>query len=447
MNHTHPTANRPNIDKLESDITELAGHLAAANYRLLVLIREFDEAHGWSGGGVLSCAHWLSWKVGTNLGAAREKVRVAHALKNLPQISEAFSMGSVSYSKVRAMTRVATLENEEFLLTIARHGTARHVEQLVRHYRKVTRTEALQRDNEVHKRRSLSVQVDDDGMVILKGRFTPEQGASIIQALDKAMDDCFEESRKQEAGKDEIKPEPYSARRADAMEKLADSFLCNKQGRQTGGDKYLINVHTTVETLQEGGEQSESELGGIGNVSAESSRRMSCDCGVVHTTENTDGDTLSIGRKARTVPPSIRRALDRRDGGCAFPGCSCTRFVDAHHIIHWADGGETKLSNLVLLCRRHHRLVHEGGFAVRRLDDDQIQFTRPDGSVLLANGDRNSRGNVVSLTSANRKSATKIDSTTIRSRWAGETIDYGLAVDSLLWRDSASPGVSAETKI
>ena len=142
----------------------------------LELIREYDDAHGWCGPGLNSCAHWLNWKCGINIGAAREKVRVAHALKELPRISEKFRRGEVSYSKVRAMTRVATEKNEAYLLKIARYGTAAHVERLVRNYRKVKRNEALWRDNERHVMRQLDWYFDDDDSLVLKGRFTPEQG-------------------------------------------------------------------------------------------------------------------------------------------------------------------------------------------------------------------------------------------------------------------------------
>src|SRR6056297_1842901 len=140
---------------LEDEITELAAHLNAATYRLLTLVREFDERHGWSGAGMKSCAHWLNWKCGIALGAAREKVRVAHALGDLPQTSGALRAGRISFSKVRAMTRVATPQNEEYLLRIADHGTAAHVERLVRNYRKVKRSEALKRDNQLHALREL----------------------------------------------------------------------------------------------------------------------------------------------------------------------------------------------------------------------------------------------------------------------------------------------------
>ena len=126
-----PVIPSPNLVEIENEITELAAHIHAATFRLLELIREFDEREGWGGPGLMSCAHWLNWKIGLSMGAAREKVRVAHALKDLPKISDSFRQGQISFSKVRAMTRVATPENEEYLMMIARHGTAAHMEQLV----------------------------------------------------------------------------------------------------------------------------------------------------------------------------------------------------------------------------------------------------------------------------------------------------------------------------
>jgi len=201
-------------DQLENQITELAAHIHAATYRFLELIREYDDAHGWAGPGMNSCAHWLNWKCGINLGAAREKVRVAHALAALPKISEALRHGEISYSKVRAMTRVATLENEDYLLKIARHGTALHVERLVRQYRKVKRIEALEFENERHAMRALDWHFDDDDSLILKGRFSPEQGLLIKKVLESIMDDDFLEQKdvSAETSDDELKlhSEPIS---------------------------------------------------------------------------------------------------------------------------------------------------------------------------------------------------------------------------------------------
>ena len=191
---------RQHIAQLEDQITELAAHIHAATYRLLKLIREYDACDGWAAPGLRSCAHWLNWKCGIDLGAAREKVRVAHALEELPRISAVFRQGRLSYSKVRAMTRVATRNNERYLLMIARHGTAHHVERLVRNYRKVKRIEALEQENTRHAQRELNWSVDDEGYWVLRGRFTAEQGALIQNALEQAMEEDFQEHKDVPAG-------------------------------------------------------------------------------------------------------------------------------------------------------------------------------------------------------------------------------------------------------
>ena len=213
------------IEHLEDQITELAAHIHAATFRLLELLREYDEREGWGGKGLISCAHWLNWKCGIDMGTAREKVRVAHALKELPQISEAFRHGQVSYSKVRAMTRVATPKNEDYLLMIAQHGTAVHVERLVRNYRRVKRIEALEKENTRHAQRELHWNVDDEGYWVLRGRLTAEQGALVQAVMEQAMEEDFREQRGVPAGissteaVDEIHPHPHpvALRRADAL--------------------------------------------------------------------------------------------------------------------------------------------------------------------------------------------------------------------------------------
>jgi hypothetical protein len=154
---------------------------------------------------------------------------------------------------------------------------------------------------------------------------------------------------------------------------------------------------------------------------------MSCDCSVVHWHEKENGEPLSIGRKSRTIPPALRRALQRRDGGCRFPGCSCKRFVDAHHIRHWADGGETSMDNLVLLCRKHHRLVHEGGFGVHTEVGGEIWFSYPHRERLPANADGRFRGNAGLVKVKNLHSGLDITAGTLPPLWHGEEMDYDLA--------------------
>jgi hypothetical protein len=416
-----------NLERLEDDITELAAHIHAATFQLLELIAEYDEQQGWAQHGLNSCAHWLQWKCGTNLGAAREKVRVARALPDLPRISAAFRMGSISYSKVRAMTRVATPKNEEFLLGIARHGTAAHVETVVRNYRRHQRREALEIENERYAGRELGWFLDADGLWVLKGRFTPEQGALIRKALEGVLEELFRESRCEAQDVSAETPDPIAARRADALERMAESYLSGIEGERSGGDRYLLHVHTDSDTLREDGAGATAECEDCGHVSAETSRRMACDASVVHWRESESGEPLSIGRKSRSIHPALRRALQRRDGGCRFPGCSCRRFVDAHHIVHWADGGETSLDNLVLLCRRHHRLVHEGGFGVRMEPGGEVCFSYPDRDFLPATADGRFRGNVVALRVANARSGLRLTPQTLPPDWRGERMDADLA--------------------
>jgi len=434
---------RAHLQQLEDQITELAAHIHAATYRLLELIREYDLSKGWSGPGLNSCAHWLNWKCGISLGAAREKVRVAHALAGLPRISENFRQGRISYSKVRAMTRVATVDNEEYLLNIALHGTAHHVERLVRNYRQVKCNEALALENARHAQRELSWYVDHDGYWVCRGRFTPEQGALIQSSLEAAMEAQFQEGQNVPAGTsddgvtDPLKPrpEPIASRRADALLRLAQAYGVGAEAAVQGGDRYMLHVHTDMETLKADGTGAQAELEGHGAIAAETSRRLACDAGVLHWLDDDDGNALNVGRKTRSIPPAIRRALQRRDAGCRFPGCTCSRFVDAHHIHHWADGGETAMHNLVLLCRRHHRLVHEGGFGIRQTAGGEIIFSDPQGQDIPTTPETRSRGNVFALFAAHRQADLDITPQTPIPNWLGERMDDSMAVEGLLQRE------------
>ena len=177
------------IRDLEAEITELAGHLTAAQHRWLTLIAEFDRRNGWSDGACHSCAHWLNFQCGVALGAAREKVRVAHALEKLPKISAAMARGELSYSKARALTRVANEATEEYFLSIALHGTAHHVERLVQGFRRAKEAEELSREARQHAGRSVTYLFDDDGSLVLKARLPADLGVLLVKALDAAAED------------------------------------------------------------------------------------------------------------------------------------------------------------------------------------------------------------------------------------------------------------------
>jgi hypothetical protein len=440
---------------LEARITELAGHLNAANHRWLRLIAEFDRRQGWSDGYTRSCAHWLQWKCGLDLGAAREKVRVARALEGLPSIDAAMRRGELSYSKVRALTRVASTATEEVLLNVALHGTTHHVESLVRQFRRVQEVEELSREARQHANRRLTYYHDDDGSLVLKVQLPAETGALVIEALEAALsdiplpNDC--ESALHVSAETSFAvagAQPTAAtRRADALVVLAESFLQHGAQALSGGDRHQIVLHVDECTLKHrAAGRCELEDGPAAPI--ETARRVACDASVVEIVEDERGEPLDVGRKTRTIPPSLRRALKSRDRGCVFPGCTHKRYVDGHHIQHWADGGDTKLSNLVSLCRFHHRSVHEGGLRVERTDDGVWRFFKADGASIesCAPGHTRPLGDWTQLVAANVENGASIDARTGATRWKGERMDYGIAIDSLLWRTRRGDGgVSAVT--
>lgn len=356
-------------DRLGVEITELCSYIYAATYQLLVKIREFDENEYWAVGGVCSCAHWLNFKCGIGMNAAREKVRVAHALAKLPLICEAFRKGQVSYSKVRAMTRIADESNEDYLLMIADHGTAHHVEKLVSQYRRCKRLQDVTNANETHKNRELHYFHDEDGSLVIKARFPAEQGALILKAIDMAI-----EAQETDVTAETSEAETISVHRADALAEIAETYMQTEPVPSSTADRYQVVVHVTAETSLSS-EVENAHIEGGPHVTAETSRRIACDCTAVGVIDGENGEPLSIGRRSRTIPPAMRRALRFRDKGCRFPGCTNTRFIDGHHIRHWADSGETSLENLVQLCRHHHRLVHEGGFDCKRRMNGEFEFT------------------------------------------------------------------------
>ena len=436
------------IVELEAEITELAGHLNAAQYRLLALIAEFDRRNGWSDGACASCAHWLNYKCGIALGAAREKVRVAHALEQLPRISASMSRGEISYSKVRAMTRVASGETEEFLLSIALHGTAHHVERLVQHFRRAQEAEELSREARQHAGRSLHYQYDEDGSLIVKARLPAESGALLLKALEAGIEAVSAPrvpaatSVSDECGD---VPPSYSARRADALAVLAESFLKHGAKTLSGGERHQIVVHIDAETLRDS-TPGRCEIEDGPALPAETVRRLGCDCSLVRLVEDAEGEPLSVGRKTRSIPPALRRALRSRDRGCRFPGCTHTRYLDAHHVRHWAHGGETKPSNLVSLCSFHHRQVHEGRILIETLDDGAFRFVRPDGRAFDSAAPERSRPFHWShLPRRHRESDLHIHRDTAVTRWRGERLDYSIATETLLAKARCGADVPAET--
>src|SRR3989449_1505419 len=365
------------LDRLGDEIAELSAHLDAATAHLLDLIREFDTREGWNTG-FRSCAACLSWRVGLDLGAARERVRVARALGTLPLLAQALARGELSYAKVRALTRVATPETEERLLAVGRAGTVDHVERIVRGWRRVDRQAEAREAARQHASRALHVYPDSDGTVILRGRLTPEVGALLVQALAAARETLYQQGREKEPDAD---PPTMVQQQADALALLAETALHSGIDPGAPGERYQVVVHVDAEVLADPDQPGQSVLEDGARVPAGTSQRLACDASRVVMQHGRDGRVVEVDARTRTIPPALRRALHHRDRGCRFPGCG-VRFGQGHHIRHWAQGGPTTLSNLALLCRRHHPAVHEEGYQVERQPNGELRFRRPDGRPL-----------------------------------------------------------------
>ncbi len=423
------------LDQLGDEIAELSAHLEAATARLLNLIREFDARGGWNAG-FRSCAAWLSWRVGLDPGAAWEKVRVARALGTLPGLAEALARGELSYAKVRALTRVATPETEERLLAVGRAGTAVHVERIVRGWRRVDRQAEAREAAKQHASRGLHVYEDDDGTVVLRGRLTPEVGALLRRALAAARETLYQRRRSEgeatrAAGPSGNTPS-IAQQQADALALLAETALHHGIDPGAPGERYQVVVHVDAAVLADPEQPGQSVIEGGAHVSAETSRRLACDASRVVMQHDEEGRVVEIGARTRTIPPALRRALQHRDRGCRFPGCGVA-VGEGHHVRHWAHGGQTTLSNLALLCRRHHRAVHEEGYHVERQSDGALQFRRPDGRPLpeAPSTAAMPADPVQALRAQHETQGLRLHARTTCPGWLGERLDVGWAIDVL----------------
>jgi len=316
-------------------------------------------------------------------------MRVAHALKPLSAMSKAFESGALSYSKVRSLTRIATVENEEELIEMALKLSSAHVEAHCRQRRNTT-SASTRVANNAHDNRSLRLwRNEHTGRMSVKIELSLEEGELFQQAVDKASVRLASETA------DSARQEPndktaWATLQADAAMIIVRDYLSgqmsaegnnNESSSLSTADNYQVVVHVDEQSLVNG-ETGDEPSSGASELPVSTVRRLCCDGSIIPIIENAKGEPLNVGRKVRTITTAIRRALWARDKGCVFPGCHCKRYVDGHHIKHWADGGETSLDNLVLLCTRHHRLVHEGGYNIEFDHNNQRFFRRTDGKVV-----------------------------------------------------------------
>ncbi len=377
------------LAQLARHITSGAVRLSAATAAWLMLVAEFDERAGWGGPGIKSCAHWLSWQCGLGMGTAREHVRVARALRTLPLTAAAFLEGRISFAKARALTRVAEPATEATLLDFAVTVTASQTERTLREIRRADRVDP----DTVAERRQFDHWWDDDGMLVLRARLSPEEGADLLAAVQgRAERDGRREraeAKRVAATTDLSSVDPDIARRYEEPEgRLAAQQSTARQcaalaslardaahvGRRAGDPpRRDVVIHADAAVLADDAAAGKAYVEGGPALSGADIRRILCEATVITMLEN-GREPLALGRQRRRATRAQRRALLRRDGGCARPGCPENRLerLHAHHMRHWLFGGRTDLANLVLLCDADHGLVHDLGLVMTRRDGELI---------------------------------------------------------------------------
>ena len=401
------------LERLEAQICELAGHLAAATCRFLLLVGDFDARRGWESWELPSCAAWLAWKCQVAPGTAREHVRVARALRTLPVITGEFAAGRMSYAKVRALTRIAAPQTDADLAAAAGPMTAGQLERFVAAHRRVSAAD----DDRATAARRLSYRVGEDGSLAMTVRLPATDGAVVLQALRAACGDLEHPHHRAHDGDPappagagdhtgtEATRQPTPAGLADALVDLAGAFLGGKIARASNPDIYQVIVHVGPEALTtepgpgaEPGPETvpEPDARPAGHpahparchledgpaISPAAAQRIACQATVSWMLHDHHGNVLDVGRRHRTPPPALRRAVRERDRyRCQAPGCQSRR-TDIHHIRPWAKGGKTRLRDLILLCEAHHMIVHAFGYLITQAGDGTFIFTKPDGTLL-----------------------------------------------------------------
>jgi hypothetical protein len=362
--------------ELTDTLGQLAGGMAAVQRVVLELVRHCEERQVWKDDGMPSMADWLSARLGLRYTNAREWVRVANALDELPECAQAFAEGRISWDQVRPLTEFATPENDHLYATETPGVSAACVEAEARRARRISRSQA----EDQHRQRYLRWWWPSEGGLRLSGQLPAADGAVLTAALDRIVEQTAAE-------RDEGQPaEPMAARSASALMVLASTRLAE----DADPDRACVVVHTDAAALQDADVGARRASPSAGNATLDNAtplnsdvlRRLACDARLELVVHGPSGVPIGVGRARRTVPPWLLRLLRQRDGGCRWPGCGRRRWLQAHHLVHWADGGPTDLDNLALTCTHHHHLLHELGWTVSGDPNAELCFRRPDGRPL-----------------------------------------------------------------
>ena len=366
-------------DELTEDLVELERAARIADAERSRRLVELERRGTWALDGHLSLVSWLAARLRIGFGRASQQVRRARALRQMPATQQALAAGDVSSeaASLLIVAREAAPEtfarSEAMLLDAATALSPRDFRSAIAYWRQTADSEqARERARLAHEGRRLHVSPLLDGMVRIDGDLDPESGQTVITAL-RAVQDTWARD-----GEGDERTAPQ--RRADALTELCRTWLDSGDRPSVAGERPHVVVTIDLPSLA-GGPGRTCELEDVGPITPEAARRLACDAGVSRVIVDGASRPLDVGRTTPVVPAGIRKALVVRDRGCRFPGCGRPQsWCDAHHVVHWSDGGPTALDNLVLLCRRHHRAVHEN-FRVN-IQDGRPRFTHADGTPL-----------------------------------------------------------------
>jgi hypothetical protein len=369
--------------RIEEDFAELHRSAEQLEAERLRRLAEIERRRVFERDGHLSAAAWLVATFKVTWGIAREHVRVARALDEMPATRRAVEEGDLSLSSARVLATAhdadpeAFAKAEETLVDAAQIHTVEDFQRVAAYWRDAAAREcAADGDRTVLDRQSLHASKTFLGRVRADADLNAETGELLLTALNAQL---TAEVRSREDG-DDRSP---SQRRADALGEICRQWLDLADRPTVAGERPHVTLTVGVETLK-GLTDSPCKLEHVGPIARETAEMLLCDCSVARVVLGGRSEPLDVGRKTAVVPPSMRRAVVVRDRHCRFPGCDRPpMWCDAHHIVHWIRDGITAVLNLVLLCRRHHRLIHHGRFSVEMVDA-QPQFYRADGTVLEA---------------------------------------------------------------
>ena len=363
------------VDALKERILERNRCIQALTAAQAEDVALLDELDGWRGDGRRDCLDWVSCTLGCSLHNARALLAAGQAVRELPEIGDAFAAGELSVDKMKLLAPTVAVADEGTWVTTARESSPAELARRCREARNAERT-GTERDRAQRAQRHLHAWYDEENMFRISGALPSYEGAIVQIALHR-----FEE-RLRDANRIDLDPpdDPGAARKADALVWICEAVLGEPGSTDTPcPPPARIVVHADYDVLTGANPAGRGHLEDGPALSTPTLRRLGCDA-TVKTLIERDGEVIATGREKRIVPPALKLKVQCRDGICVYPGCPrpASR-CEAHHLDHWADGGRTELWNLAALCKGHHTRHHDGEFDIHRTPEGDLRFVGRDG--------------------------------------------------------------------